>query len=89
MDKVVKITAEIMKNYRVRNKKKGFIWKVKDISEKIGISPICLSNYERGDRKIQLDLWFRWCDALGVSHRSVIEKINKELEKENAKNEVK
>lgn len=84
MDNFIKITAEVMKNYRLKNKKKGLPWQIKDIAQLIGISADSLSNFERGDRKIQLDLWYRWCNALQITQRSAIEKINYELRKENA-----
>lgn len=86
MDNFLKVTAKVMRNYRLKNKKKGIPYQIKDIAPIIGISPECLTHYEGGNRKIQLDLWYRWCDALGITHRAAIEKINRELEKENAKN---
>lgn len=85
MDEILKVTSQVMRNYRLKNKKKGLPYQIKDIAPIIGISPECLVNYERGNRKIQFDLWYRWCTAIGITHRTAIEKINKELEKQNAK----
>lgn len=85
MDELLQITAEVMKNYRIKNKKKNLPSQVKEIANLLGISPECFSHYEKGDRKIQFDLWFRWCNALQIGHRAVVEKINYELRKKHAK----
>lgn len=89
MDKLLLVTAQVMKNYRIKNKKKGLPSTVSEVAQLMEITPNMLTHYEKGDRKIQLDLWYRWCNALQITHRSAIEKINYELRKQNAQNEAK
>lgn len=88
---VLENLGKVLKERRLRNKKLGLIWSTKDVSEALGISRQLLIHYENENRKIQFDLWWRWCNVLGISHRSVVERLEKELKgvkKDNAENKV-
>lgn len=78
----IKITATVMKKFRQSCPKRKLPSSGTEIAKQLGITPQMLYHYESGDRKIQFDLWWRWCEVLGVKHRTVVEKIEREIEKE-------
>lgn len=68
----LQIIAEVMRTYRLKAKPALYI---KDVAQKMGITAGALSKYESGTRNIQMGLWMRWCNAVGVKHRSAAERI--------------
>lgn len=66
----LQITAKIMQKYRQKAN-----LSISKVAMDMGISAAALAKYESGTRHIQLGLWLRWCDAVGIKHRSAAERI--------------
>jgi transcriptional regulator with XRE-family HTH domain len=73
MNDVEKVAA-IMKKYREKRKMSGT-----ELAKKLNMSRQSLNQYESGTRKIQVDLWIRWVNALDFKLRSVAETVEEEL----------
>lgn len=73
MDNFAHELGKIMKKHRDWNKTHGKPYKRAEIAKKIGIPPVSLNHYEKGDRGIQFDIFFRWCLALEINPKSVCE----------------
>jgi transcriptional regulator with XRE-family HTH domain len=71
--------GKVLKEKRLKNKKLGKIYRTIDVGNALGISRQLVIHYESGKRKIQFDLFWRWCDVLGITHRTVVERLEKEL----------
>lgn len=71
-----------MKDMRMNCKMRKRPYEGTQIAAQLGITPQMLYHYESGKRKIQFDLWWRWCEALGVTHRTAVEKIQSYIKKD-------
>ena len=84
--------GKVLREKRIKNEKLGKPSSVREIASALGISRQLVYHYESGKRKIQFELFWKWCNVLEITHRTVVERLEKELKgvcDKDAQNEVK